>query len=418
LVGDATSIFAMAMMAKAQGGNETQSAAQQQNTTAINNYITASQNVKSIERSIATEKTKLEGLNAKLEKANNADTKIASLKDELTKLDKDNGVESGKENANLKAYDAAKKKFDLLTDTKTTVEGLDTQIGNAQSKFDTASKASFTTRGEKAITIKLDASGKATPAINQNNYMTIVEKNNGKETKKLDETSFRADEKKASDMEEAYSTAKSELDQLKETRGKELKKVELPENASITQIDTAINNAKIAMNEAGGTKMGDGENATTVNAYNASKTKIEAEIKEYEACKADKANIEKEIKTQTDKIKNLEEVKLPEAQDKLEVAKAACSGMVGSATTLTNAEGAYAKEQGEYDASKSQLGANGKKRNAWQKFWGSNKSATQIAEQREAKDAKRDLKAAQKQFKNSGMTPEMLAQLRAAGLVT
>ncbi len=417
---DAISIFTTAMMANAENKSSERAETQTNNATAISNYTTAAQNVKSIERSIATETKKLEGLNEKLTKANDADTQIKILQGQLETLDKDNGITEEnpvENNESVKAYNEAKTTFDSLNSAKTKVESLDTKITSAQSDFDTASKASFTTRGQKGIPITLNDSGKATPAITEDNYKTIPKQgDNGKVQYEIDTTSFEADKAKAKQMETDYSNAKRELNSLKEQRKTVLQGVKLPENATIAQINDAINQAQIEMNDAGGKKMCEG--GTSVDAYNKTKADIEAQIKEYELCKKDKASIETQITKQEAKIDKLENEDLPAAQDKLDIARAACSGMIGAATNLSAAETAYDKEKGEYKDSKSQAGANGKNRTFWQKMWGTNKSATQKAEKQDMKDAKASLKAARNAYKQSGLTPAMEAQLRQAGLIS
>lgn len=420
---DAVSIFSTLMIANAEDKSSERAETQTNNATAISNYTTAAQKVKSIERSIATETKKLKGLNDKLTKANEAATKITQLKGELATLNKNNGITDNnpvENNANVKAYNEAKTKFDSLNSAKTTVESLDTNITSAQSKFDTASKASFTTRGRRPLTIKLDDTGKATP-IDEKNYKTIpVTDKKGKVREgefKLDTANYEADKAKAKQMETDYSNAKSELDSLKEQRKSVLKGVELSENATIAEINNAINDAKMEMNKAGGKKMCEG--GTSVDAYNTRKAEIEKQIEEYEALqKEDIASLKEEITKQKDKIDKLENEDLPAAQDKLDIARAACSGMIGAATTLNAAETAYDKEKGEYKDSKSQAGANGKNRTFWQKMWGTNKSATQKAEKQDMKNAKASLKAARNAYKQSGLTPAMEEQLRQAGLIS
>ena len=424
----------LGLMAAVCGKNARNEANAQQATktsTIINLYVSKKQEVSNIDNKLTTANEELQTLTDKKDKATNADSEISKIDKDITSLKEANGVDSDGKNANLQKYNDAKSRLATLTEAKTELDKIDGEIQNAQGSYDTAKsnldmagKASFKSAGKVGKNITLDSNGKATK-IDQNNYMT-KHTNDGKFT--LDDATYNADCQRAKNLEDeyfnaqkAFNEAEGVLNSKKNVKTAKLNTLNLKDGQSIEQ---AIAEATKDVNEFSQAQM-NGNNSKPVGVYNSELKILEDKKAEWESLKksAQDGSLDKQIAAKKKEVSDLTSKKQT-AEKELEQMTKELQGsqLVSSTKALTESVNNVEIEKGDYDKTKLDAGKNGKKRTFLQKLFGTNRSQTQKNARSDYRKAKKNQRTAAAAFTqatglSSSDAIKMYEDLKKQGLI-
>lgn len=359
-----------------------------QTGASLNQIAQAKAKVAGIEAQIKDVNSQLDIVNTQLTKAGEADAKIATLENEIAALKQANGVtENGPASeSNLAKYEAAKSGIEACDNFITKQNTLQSNFDAASARFETAQNATYTTGGNKAIPIKLDSEGKADPGIQKSNYetKTMVDDGQGgkKEETSINTEAMQRDQAEVTRMETEFQSAKAAKERATRELNAHVNNMkDLPGEGESAEAKKASLEQQLA--DLSNQKTSSGDGAMTVAQYEAKLADLENQKAEYQQAKDNKTNLEAK-KARLEKQLNGEnglETQLTKANGELTSLQSSFSSIGSDAQNVL-------KEKAEYDAARD-MGANGKKRTGFQKFFGLNRSAEHKKQRTEYREAAR-----------------------------
>ena len=374
----ATEAISASMMQKAAARNN----AAAQTGASINSIAQAKAKVAGIEAQIKDVNSQLADVNAQLAKANGADAKIETLNNEIAALKQANGVtnDSPAEGSKLAEYKQAQSDLQTVNANIEKFGQLESNKNAAESAL-ASTPSSFTFCGNKGGTITLNKdTGEPTKQIDRGNYETKVpdgkdEQGNPKYKTEFNEAAYQRDCQGLATCSQNYKAA---LAKNKQAADELARFVQTTGGKQKLESDKASLESTIADLKNSQTSQG---SSMTVAQYEAKLADLENQKAEYQQAKDNKPNLEAK-KTRLEKQLNGDnglEAQLTKAKGELTSLQSSFSSIGSDAQNVL-------KEKSEYDAARD-MGANGKKRTGFQKFFGLNRSAEhkkQRAEYREA----------------------------------